>query len=155
MPDLVCNIAKGRVAELANRVDTNDPADSVLVVIPIARGAVTDAQLRDADTFAAMVTLGVTERTADGWERQILTDADLSALTPDDTNDRFPVDIPDQVWTPTEAGDTVTDLVVCYDPDSTGGADTALVPCVVLVFAVTPNGAPVTAQFTNDIFRAA
>ena len=33
MADFVFNIAKGRVAEFYNRVDTNDPANSALVIV--------------------------------------------------------------------------------------------------------------------------
>jgi hypothetical protein len=54
MADFVFNIAKGRVAELYNRVDSNDAANSVLVVIPVDVAAVTDATIKDLDTFAAI-----------------------------------------------------------------------------------------------------
>jgi hypothetical protein len=37
--DFVYNIAKGRVAELYNRVDSNDPANSVLVIVVIDAAA--------------------------------------------------------------------------------------------------------------------
>ena len=54
MADIVFNIAKGRVAELYNRVDSNDPANSALVIVPVDVAAVTDATLRDFDTLAAI-----------------------------------------------------------------------------------------------------
>jgi hypothetical protein len=152
MTALVPNIAKGRFAELYNRVDTGDPAASRLYVIPIARGAVTDATLTDADDFAAMVTAGVTERTANGWNRKTLTTTDLAALTPDDTNDRMPIDIADQSWTPTNAADTVTDLVVAY-ASVASPTNAQLLPLVVVPYAVTPSGATETANI-NDLARA-
>jgi hypothetical protein len=56
MATLTFNIAKGRVVELHNRVKAGDPAAARLYVIPISRGAVTDAQLLDADDILATVT---------------------------------------------------------------------------------------------------
>lgn len=152
MADLVFNIAKGRVAELLRRVDANDPANSVIVVVPVDVGAVTDATLRDLDTLSAILGAGVTERTTGGWNRKILTDTDVTAPTPDDANDRQDADLPDLTWTSVSAG-TVTDLIVCWDPDSTGGTDADLVPLTLHDFAVTPSGTDVTAT-VNGFFRA-
>ncbi|MET9313837.1 hypothetical protein ABZX12_18650 [Kribbella sp. NPDC003505] len=152
MSSLVPNIAKGRFAELYNRVDTGDPAAARLYVIPIQAGAVTDATLVDADDFAAMVTAGVTERTANGWNRKTLTSADLALLAPDDTNDRMPIDIADQSWTPTNAADTVSDLVVCY-ASVASPTNAQLVPLVVVDYVVTPSGATEVANI-NDLARA-
>lgn len=152
MANIIPNIALGRWAELYNRVDLGDPAAARLYVIPIAAGAVTDATLKDCADFAAMVTAGVTERTANGWNRKTLTSADLAALAADNTNDRMPCDIPDQSWTPTNAGDTVSDLVICYA--SVGSPTNAqLVPIYVGDWVITPSGAVETVTWT-DFARA-
>jgi hypothetical protein len=152
MTSLIPNVAKGRFAELYNRVKLSDPAAARLYVIPIAAGAVTDAQLADADDFAAYVTLGVTERTANGWNRKTLAAVDLAALTPDDSNDRMPVDIADQSWTPTTPADTVSDLVIGYASVATP-TNAQITPLAVVDFVVTPAGVQETAQFT-DFARA-
>jgi hypothetical protein len=147
MADTKCNIAKGRVAEFHNRVKAGDPSTARLYLIPISAGAVTDAQLEDADDFAAMVTLGVTERTANGWNRKTLAAADLSAVTPDDGNNRMDLDIVnDQTWTPT--ADPVTDLVLCYASQASP-TNGQLVPIGVYDFAITPDGSLVTAQINS------
>jgi hypothetical protein len=151
MADLVFNIAKGRVAELYNRVQTNDPANSALIIVPIDAGAVSDATIRDYDTLAALLA-AVTERTTGGWNRKTLTDAALSALAVDDTNDRMPLDFADQTWTAVTTG-AVTDLVVCYDSDTTGGTDTNIIPLTLHDFAVTPDGTDVVATVA-DFYRA-
>jgi hypothetical protein len=143
MANLVCNISKGRVAELYNRVDAGDPAAARLYVIPIDAGATTDAALTDADDFAAMVTAGVTERTTGGWNRKTLAAADLAAMAPDDTNDRMDLDTADQVWTAVTAG-AVTDLVFCY-ASVASPTNAQLVPLTVHDFAITPDGSDVTA----------
>lgn len=154
MADLVFNIAKGRVVELLSRVDANDPTNAALVIVPVDVAAVTDATLRDFDTLAAVLAGGVTERTTGGWNRKTLTDADITFPAPDDTNDRYDIDIPDQTWTAVTAG-AVTDLIICYDNDTTGGTDTNLVPLTMHDFAITPDGSDVQAVIAAaGFFRA-
>lgn len=154
MSDLVFNVAKGRVAELYNRVKSNDPANSVLIVIPVDAGAVADATIRDCATFAAVLAAGVTERSTSGWSRKILSDADIVALTIDNSNDRVDVDIPDQTWTAPTAG-TVTDLVICYDADSTSGTDANLIPLTLHDFPITPDGSDIAAVIASTGFYRA
>lgn len=151
MSDFVFNIAKGRVAELFNRVDSNDPTNSAIIVVPVDRGAATDATLKDLDTLSAVLG-SVTERTTGGWTRKTLTDADLSAIAVDDTNDRMPATIPAVLWSAVTAG-AVTDLVFCYDSDTTSGTDANIVPLVCSAFPITPDGSDVQAN-AGDIFRA-
>lgn len=152
MSDFVFNIAKGRVAELFNRVDTNDPTNSAIIIVPIDRGAATDATLKDLDTLTAVLAAGVTERTTNGWARKTLTEADLAALAVDDTNDRMPATIPQQTWAAVTGG-AVTDLVFCYDSDTTSGTDANLIPLVCSAFAITPDGSDVVLA-AGDIYRA-
>jgi hypothetical protein len=149
--DFVFNIAKGRVAELFNRVDSNDPTNSAIIVVPVDRGAATDATLKDLDTLSAVLG-SVTERTTGGWTRKTLTDADLAAIAVDDTNDRMPATIPAVLWSAVTAG-AVTDLVFCYDSDTTSGTDANIVPLVMSAFPITPDGSDVQAN-AGDIFRA-
>lgn len=151
MADIVFNISKGRVAELYNRVDVGDPAAARIYVIPISAGAVTDATARDQDTFADLVTAGVTERTANGWNRKTLDAAALAALTVDDVNDRMPLDIADQTWTAVTA-DAVTDLVFCYAAVASP-TNAQLQLLTMHDFAITPDGSDVVAQ-VNDFYRA-
>lgn len=152
MADIVFNIAKGRVAELYNRVQTNDPANSALIIVPVDVGAVTDATIRDFDTLAAVLAGGVTERAATGWNRKTITDAALSAFAPDDTNDRVDLDTADQTWTAVTAGN-VTDLIICYDNDTTAGTDANLIPLTMHDFTITPDGSDVQVLVAG-FFRA-
>jgi hypothetical protein len=155
MADLVLNIALGRVVELYNRVDLNDPANSALVISAFVTSD-TDAAIKDADTLAAIEALGATaEATNTGYARKVLTDVDIVAFAPDDTNDRVDLDIPDQTWTAVSSGDVWTDLCIAYDNDTTAGTDANIVPCTWHDFAVTPNGGDITAQIdANGFFRA-
>jgi hypothetical protein len=155
MADLVFNIAKGRVAEFYNRVDQNDPTNSALVVIAIV-SADTDDAIRDVDSVSALLALSSTdEATNTNYARKVLTDTDLSALAPDDTNNRIDLDFADQVWSLVGSGDNWTDLVIAYDPDSTGGTDADLIPLTLHDFSVTPDGSDITAQLaTAGFYRA-
>lgn len=153
MATLTFNISKGRVAELHNRVKVGDPSAARLYVIPISRGAVSDATMVDVDDFAALVTAGVTERTTNGWNRKTLAAADLSVVTPDDTNDRMALDAIDFTWTAVASGGgAITDLVICY-ASVASPTNAQLLPMTNHDFAITPDGSDVTATVA-DYFRA-
>ena len=155
MADFVFNIAKGRVAEFYNRVKSNDPANSALIVVVIDANGDTDATMKDRDDLAALLGGTANEVTNSNYARKTLTDADLAALSPDDTNDRMDIDIPDQTWSAVAAGDAWTDIIVCYDPDTTGGTDSALIPLTCHDFAVTPDGSDIIAQIAAAGFYRA
>ena len=156
MADFVFNVAKGRVAEFYNRVDTNDPANSALVVVVLATsGLETDAALKDYDTLSAVVAGTTNEVTNTNYARKVLTDTDLAALAIDDTNDRVDLDIPDQTWTAVAAGDGWSKLIICYDSDTTAGTDANIIPLTAHDFVVTPDGSDITAVIaTAGFFRA-
>lgn len=155
MANLVFNIALGRVAELYNRVDTNDPANSALIVIAIDANGDTDATMRDRDDIAALLGGTANEVTNGGYARKTLTDADITAFAPDDANDRVDLDIPDQTWTGVAAGTAWTDLIIAYDNDTTGGTDANIIPLTLHDFAVTPDGSDITAQIAAAGFYRA
>lgn len=127
MANIVFNIAKGRVVELYNRVKSNDPANSALILVPIeTSGLEADSTLIDVDTLTALVAGATNEQTTMG--RKTLTDSDLASLpAPDDTNDRYEVSLPTVTWA-AAAGNPISKIAVCYDSDTTGGTDRR--PCV-------------------------
>lgn len=155
MGELVFNNAKGRVAELYNRVDSNDPSTSVITIVVIDANGDTDATMRDRATLGALTGGTANEVTNSGYARKELTDSDLTAFAADNTNDRVDLDIPDQTWTSVASGDAWTDMLVCYDAITGSGADTAITPLTLHDFAVTPNGADITATIASaGFFRA-
>lgn len=155
MADQVLNIGLGRIVELYNRVQTNDPANSALVIVAI-NTATADATLKDLDTLALVLADGGTaEVTNTNYARKALTDADLTAFAPDDANDRIDLDVADQVWSAVAAGDAWTDLLFCYDSDTTAGTDANIVPLTQHDFAVTPDGSDITAQIASAGFYRA
>jgi hypothetical protein len=154
--NFVFNIAKGRVTELYNRVDTNDPSTSVLTIVAIDANGDTDAVMMDRDELGALLGGTANEVTNSGYARKELTDTDIVAFTPDDTNDRVDLDIPDQTWTAVGAGTAWTDLVICYDGITGSGVDSAIIVLTLHDFAVTPDGSDITAQIAAaGFFRAA
>lgn len=129
MPSIQTNISKGREVELYNRVVTNDPANSALTMMVLETGSVNGVNgLADFDTFAAILAGGYTEVGNANYARKVLTNADLAAWSPDDTNNRVLLTLPLQTWTNVGAGDVWDLVVVGYDNDTTGGTDANIVP---------------------------
>lgn len=149
MANIVFNIAKGRVVEYYNRVEASDPTNAVLVLVPIeTTGLESDATLIDKDDLAAVLSGATNEQTTMG--RKVLSDVELAALpAPDDTNDRYDVSLPTVTWT-AATGNAISKILVCYDPDSTGGADSAIIPLTMFDFAQTPSGSDI--QMTTGVF---
>lgn len=149
MANIVFNISKGRVIELYNRVESNDPANSAIVLIPIeTTGLETDAALIDSDNVTELLDGATNEQTTMG--RKTLTDADLAALpAPDDTNDRYEVSLPTVTWT-AASGNAISKIAVCYDNDTTAGTDANIIPLTMFDFAQTPSGADI--QMTTGVF---
>jgi hypothetical protein len=152
MASIVFNIAKGRVAELCDRVKSNDPANSALVLVPIeTSGLEADATLIDADTLAAVLAGTTNEQATMG--RKVLTDVDLATIpAPDDTNDRNERSLPTVTWTGA-TGNAISKILVCYDPDTTAGTDANIVPLTMFDFVVTPSGSDI--QMTGGVFYRA
>jgi len=156
MADQIFNIALGRVAEFYVRIDGNDPAASAFIIVVLATvGIETDAVLKDKDDLAAVVAGTTNEVTNTGYGRKTLTDTDLVAFAPDDTNDRVDLDIPDQTFTAVLAGDGFNDLLVCYDSDTGLGTDANIIPCTMHDFVVVPDGSDITAQIAAAGFYRA
>lgn len=153
MANIVFNIAKGRVIELYNRVESNDPTNSALIIVPIeTSGLESDATLIDKDDLAAVLSGTTNEQTTMG--RKTLESAELASLpAPTDGSDYYEISLPTVTWT-AATGNAISKLLVCYDSDTTGGADSAILPLTMFDFVITPSGADI--QMTTGVFfRAA
>ncbi len=146
MANLVFNIAKGRVGHLATLPASND----ALIAVPIeTTGIVSDATMRDYDDLATLLAGASNEQTTMG--RKTLASV-TSAVN--DTDDRWDVDAADITWT-AASGNAVSAVVICYDPDTTGGTDSDLIPLVKLDMVVTPSGGDITLVFGSGGFYQA
>lgn len=144
MSDFVFNIAKGKVAYYAGLPAASD----ALVVVPLqSTGLGTDANLRDLDTLAQVLTNATVQTT---MGRKSFTSA---TVTVDDPNDRVDVSIVDPVWS-AATGPALGALVICYDPTGSS-ADAGLIPLTKHDFLVTPNGSDIQAQVAATGFYRA
>ena len=142
MVDIVFNISKGKVNAYVERVANNDPANSAIVIV-LLQASEADAVLEDYDSLSLLLAAaGNTEANFTNYARKVLTDADLSAPAPNDTDNTQASDAPDQTWTNAggASNNTLTKVVFCYDPDTTAGDDTTLIPLTAQDYAPTTNG---------------
>lgn len=152
MANIVFNISKGRVAELYNRVKSNDPANSAIILVPLeSSGLEADAVLIDKDDLAAVLSGTTNEQTTMG--RKTLTDAELAAFPgADDANDRMDISLPTVTWSGA-TGNAISKILVCYDSDTTAGTDSNIIPLTLFDFSQTPSGADI--QMTSGVFYRA
>ena len=146
MANITFNVALGRTAELVERVNGNDPANAVFVGDLLATSGIeSDAVLKDKDTFADVVSGATNFATGTGWARYNLDQASGISRVVDDTNDRVDIIVPDKTYTAVDnAADDVSAAVFGYDPDSTGGADSAIIPLTKHDWVIQPDGSDVT-----------
>ena len=154
MADGVFNIAAGRGNEFWRRVNGNDPTNSVLVCV-LLKVVEVDTTLEDYDTLAALLAGSNTECDFTNYARQVWTDADISDPTVDDTNNRQDAAITQK--TISSAGGTLDNNIVkgiiCYDPDSTGGTDSDIIPIGYYDASVTTNGQDLVVS-AGTVYRA-
>lgn len=157
MANFVFNVAKGRVAELCNRVDNSDPAASRLyVVLLAATNLEAQSVLEDADTLAAVVAGTTREATNTNYARIVLTAALIGPFAPDDSGNVFACDIADQTWTAVANDGTgaIGALLICYAAVATP-ANSAILPMTHHQFQTTPDGSDITAQIAAGGFYSA
>ena len=145
MANLVFNIALGKIGYYAGLPAANDG----LVLIALeSSGLETDAVLRDKADFASLVSGTTNEQTTVG--RKALTGV---TGTVDNTNDRIAVDSADVTWS-APTGNAISAVVICYDPDTTTGTDSDLIPLTKHDLLWSPDG-NTFALSVADFFRAA
>ncbi len=153
MADGVFNISKGLWRYYFGLPAAND---ALVVVLLKSAGLVADATLADYDDLAALLAGASDEADFTGYARKTITSS--ITITVDDPNDRVDGDVPDQVWDPAGGGtnNTLGKLVVCYDPDTTGGTDSSLIPVTYHNFGTATDGTKLTAEVnTAGLVRAA
>lgn len=146
MADFVYNISKGAVKYFAGLPAAND----ALILIPFeASGVEADATLKDYDDVLSLLAGATNEQSTMG--RKTITSV---TITVDDTNDRTDIDFADPVYVGA-TGNAIGDITVAYDPDTTGGTDSTLVPLTNHDFSATPDGSDLTVQLNSaGFFRA-
>jgi len=140
MANLVFNIALGRLAHYASLPAASDG----LVMVPLeAAGLVDDATMRDYDDLQTLLAGASNEQTTMG--RKPLSGV---TATVDDANDRVNLDAADVTWT-AATGNAIGAVVICYDPDTTGGTDADLIPLTKHDVSMTPDGSDFTLTISD------
>lgn len=151
----VANIAKGRTVEFHDRVATNDPTNSALILTVLAlAGLESDAVLQDYDDLAALLGGTSNQVTNVGFARKTLTDANISVAVPNDTLNQTVLSFATQTFSAIAAGDSWRMLLVCYDSDTTAGTDANIIPMygidlLINGAAVVPTGADIIISLPN------
>lgn len=153
--DVTANIAKGRVIEFMNRVDNNDPTNSAIVVGLLKLSQADSALIDFDDLDALLANAGNTEADFTNYTRKVQSDTEITFGAPDDTNDRYDADLPDITWTSAggASNNSIVKLFIGYDPDTTSGDDTEIIPLTLQDFSATTDGNDLTATI-NVFFRA-
>jgi hypothetical protein len=122
--DGVFNIAKGKLAYYASLPAAND---AIVAVLLKQAGIPADATLADYDNLSLLLAGPSDECDATGYVRKVATGV---TVTVDDSNDRTDIDCDDLAWANLggTTNNTLGKVVFCYDPDTTTGTDSDLVP---------------------------
>lgn len=154
------NVSLGREVELYNRVDSNDPTNSAFIMAVLASSGLEDSEvLRDKDTFADVVSGTTNWVTNTGYSRKTITDADLSVYVVDDTTDSITLTIPVQTFSTISSGDSWAMAVLGYDPDTTAGTDSTIIPVTGHILKlnnayIVPNGGDILIDLSDGFVRA-
>ncbi len=156
MGNFVYNAGLGRVAQKYQDIQANlKPNSAIIITVLASAGLESDAVLKDKNTLSNVVIGTTNEVTNTNYARKVLTDADLVAYAPDNTNDRVDLDFPDQTWTAVASGDAWAAVVVSIDEDTASGTDANVLPLTHHDFVVTPDGNDITLQVgTSGFYRA-
>lgn len=152
--DFVFNIARGALkyyyyavensVALASAGQFTSTANAALVLVLVeTTGIEGDDTLNNYDDLASLLAAASNEQT--NQARKVLTETELAAVpTPDDTNNRLDLDLPDVTYTAL-GGNAVGKVLVCFRPD-TASADSAIIPLVAHAVSITPDGNDVLLQ---------
>lgn len=124
MADGVFNIAKGKFAYYATLPAAND---ALIVVLLKAAGLEADDVLNNYDDLAALLAATNDEADFTNYSRKTLASV---AVNIDDTNNRTDTDAADVVYLAAggATNNSVGKAIICYDPDTTGGTDSSIIP---------------------------
>src|SRR4051812_36974863 len=137
MADFQFNIAKGKSGTLYANVDAASPANCAIIVVPIeTTGIEAQATLQDYDDLLTLLAAANNEQSTMG--RKNLLAAQLTTAV-NDTSNAFEVTTSSITWT-AATGNAISRLLFCYDPDTTGGTDSTVIPLFAYDLVATPDG---------------
>lgn len=151
MADFIANISKGKFKYYCELPAAND---ALVVGLVKSAGVEADNTVKDYDSIGALFAAANDECDATDYARKSITSV---TVTVDDTNDRLDVDFADQTWVGLggATNNTISDLFVGYDPDTTAGTDSDIVFLSWHDFSLTTDDSDVTAQVASAGFARA
>lgn len=152
MADGVFNIAKGKAGYYATLPAAND---ALIVVLVKSAGLEADDTLNNYADLATLLAATNDEADFSNYARKTVTSV---TGTVDNAGNKLDDDMADLVWTAAGGGvnNTLGKLLVCYDPDTTTGTDSTVVPLTYHDFVATTDGTDLTAQVAaSGYYRAA
>lgn len=136
------NHVKGKIRTYCELSAAND----AVIVVPIENTSIEgDTTLKDYDDLASLLAGSSNEQTTIG--RKTITSF---TITEDDTNDWVKITIGSSVAWTAPTGNAVGKLLFCYDPDTTTGTDSTLVPMLAYAVTWTPDGNDFTVNAHTD-----
>lgn len=153
MADGVFNISKGRIAYYGSLPAASD---GLVVLLLKSTGLVADATMVDYADVSTLLAGASDESTSTNYVRKVVTAS--VTVTVDNTNDRVDIDMPDLTWTALGSSGSpegIGKLIVAYDPDTTTGTDSTLVPMTYHDCAFTADGTDFTAVIATAGFARA
>lgn len=150
MADFQFNISHGRAAYYSTLPAAND---ALIAVLLKSSGIEADATLKDHDTLSSV--LGVSsECDFTNYSRKTLSTVSVAV---DDTNDWVDIDADDITWSSAggAANNAIGKLLICYDPDTTGGTDADIIPLYAWDYVTTTDGTSLLVSFPSGGFGRA
>jgi len=145
----VFNISLGKVKYYAEQVGTGNAA--LVVVLLKLSGLEADATLLDHDNLSVLLASTNDEADFTNYARKIVTAATIS--NPDDES--LEIGMADQVYT--DAGgatnNTIGKALICFDADTTTGADTAIIPLIAHDVDFTTVGDTINLRATSGLVQ--
>ena len=134
-------VSKAQLGYYASLPGTND----ALILVPIeATGLEADSTLAGYASLGALLAASNNEQTTMGRKT-------LSGVTVNTSASPVVISASDVTYT-APTGNAVGAVVICYDPDTTTGTDTDLIPLGKWDYTLTPSGADVTVAL-SQMFR--
>lgn len=151
MADGIFNIAKGKISYYATLPAAND---ALIVVLLKATGLEADDVLNNYDDLAALLGASNDECDFTNYARKTLGSV---TVTVNDTSNLVDLDAAD--FTYVSAGGATNNgvgkLLICYDPDTTGGTDSSIIPVSYHDCTFTTDGTDITIQLAAAGFASA
>lgn len=147
------NISKGKIQwywEQAAAASGGTGPGFVIVLLR-STGLQSDAILKDYDNLSVLLAAANDEPTFTNYVRKTLQGANV-IVTVNDTTDFVNLDLADQTWVDAGgvANDTVSKVLVCYDPALGTGTDADIVPLIAHDITATTDGNDLIIRFHAD-----